>query len=206
MILAVLNNQHDGIVGNVMRLKWWELAFTMRKAEDALANYAKGIEKLAPLFFGASCLMLFIGVSLPIVKVSSLLIFTNSISIVSSIYLLWRSDEYFVAVIIVAFSIALPVAKIAVSDYVWRGCSLVQAQKGRSIGMLEWVGRWSMLDVLVIALIVVSLKASMLGDAKTEPGIYFFSASVLCSATGVTLIRRTLKRHSSPDVPLHPSS
>lgn len=189
-----------------MKLRWWELAFTFRTAENSLSSHAKGIEKLTPFFFGAACFLLVAGISLPIVQVSNLLIFSDRISIASSIYSLWKSDEYFIALIIVAFSIALPTAKVALADYVWRGCSFTQAQEGRSIGLLEWVGRWSMLDVLVIALIVVSLKASMFGDARSELGVYFFTASVVFSAIGVSLIRKTLKRISGADAPIKLSS
>ena len=185
-----------------MRLKWWELAFTMRTAEDALASHARGMEKLTPYVFAVSLMFLCAGVILPIVRVSSLLLFSDRISIVSSIHSLWKSNEYFIALIIVAFSIALPIAKILIADYAWRGCSYIRAQQGRSIVLLEWVGRWSMLDVLVIALIIVSLKSSMFGDATSELGIYFFSASVLFSALGVTLIRRTMKRYSNPNTPI----
>lgn len=184
-----------------MRLKIWELAFTLRTAEDALASHAKGAEKLTPYIFTASFMFLCAGVTYPIVRVSSLLLFSDRISIVGSIHALLSSSEYFIALIIVAFSIVLPIAKIIIADYVWRGCSYLRAQRGKSIALLEWVGRWSMLDVLVIALIVVSLKSSMFGDARTELGIYFFSASVLCSALGVAMIRRTLKRHTDTSAP-----
>lgn len=189
-----------------MRLKWWELAVTMKVAEDALATRAQGIEKLTPCLFAISAMLLMAGVMVPIVQVSNLLIFSDRISIVGSIASLWRSNEYFIATIIVIFSILLPVMKIMLADYVWRGCSFLRAEQGRSVGILEWVGRWSMLDVLVIAMIIVSLKASMFGDARSELGIYLFSGSILFSSAGVALIRRAMKRHSNADQPVRLAS
>lgn len=182
-----------------MRLKWWELAVTMKVAEDALATRAQGVERLTPYLFAISAILLMAGVVVPIVQVSNLLIFSDRISIVGSIASLWRSNEYFIATIIVIFSILLPVMKIVLADYVWRGCSFLRAEQGRSIGILELVGRWSMLDVLIIALIIVSLKSSMFGDARSELGIYFFSASIFFSSLGVGLIRRAMKRQSKTD-------
>ena len=46
---------------------------------------------------------------------------------------------------------------------------------------LEHLGKWSMMDVFVVALVVVIAKISALADAHARYGIYFFGASILLS-------------------------
>jgi len=44
---------------------------------------------------------------------------------------------------------------------------------------LGLLGKWSMLDVFVTAIIIVSIKLGVLASAKAETGIYYFGISIL---------------------------
>jgi paraquat-inducible protein A len=44
---------------------------------------------------------------------------------------------------------------------------------------LSLLGKWSMLDVFVTAIIIVSIKLGALASAKAEIGIYYFGISIL---------------------------
>jgi paraquat-inducible protein A len=61
----------------------------------------------------------------------------------------------------------------------------------RMLNRMSWLGKWSMLDVLVLALVIFYVKASALTEAAALPGIYFFSAAVL-----MTMIAYALVEHS----------
>jgi len=72
-----------------------------------------------------------------------------------------------------------PVAKLAYLLYLWnrKGYDL-----GRRHRLLQWLGRagrWSMLDVFVVALLVVSVKLQWIADVEVRFGLYAFGASVL---------------------------
>lgn len=45
--------------------------------------------------------------------------------------------------------------------------------------LIVWVGRWSMLDIFVIAILVALVKFNRLGSVMAQPGIYAFSAVVV---------------------------
>ena len=49
----------------------------------------------------------------------------------------------------------------------------------RSIAAMEWLGRYSMTDVMVLALIIFYVNSSGYSEAQVQPGIYFFAASAL---------------------------
>jgi uncharacterized paraquat-inducible protein A len=54
---------------------------------------------------------------------------------------------------------------------------------------IEWLGKWSMLDVLVLALLVFYAKSTQFADAVALPGIYFFAGSVMLTMVAYSLIK-----------------
>jgi paraquat-inducible protein A len=49
----------------------------------------------------------------------------------------------------------------------------------RSIATMEWLGRYSMTDVMVLALMIFYVNSSGYTEARVLPGVYFFAASAL---------------------------
>ena len=49
----------------------------------------------------------------------------------------------------------------------------------RSISVMEWLGRYSMTDVMVLALMIFYVNASGYAEASVLPGTYFFAASAI---------------------------
>jgi paraquat-inducible protein A len=44
---------------------------------------------------------------------------------------------------------------------------------------MEWLGRYSMTDVMVLALMIFYVNSSGYTEASVQPGVYFFAASAL---------------------------
>jgi paraquat-inducible protein A len=95
------------------------------------------------------------------------------------------------AAIIVVFSIVLPAAKIAALFVCW-----IRLQQGASVSpgllsLVDQLGRWAMLDVLVVALVIVLLKSGSFTDATIAPAIYPFLAAIFLTAySSRAVIRR----------------
>ena len=51
--------------------------------------------------------------------------------------------------------------------------------RDKSISAMEWLGRYSMTDVMVLALMIFYVNASGYAEASVLPGIHFFAASAL---------------------------
>jgi paraquat-inducible protein A len=49
---------------------------------------------------------------------------------------------------------------------------------------MEWVGRFSMTDIMVLALMIFYVNASGYTEASVLPGMYFFAASALLTMIG----------------------
>lgn len=135
----------------------------------------------------AACLVL--GLTLPVVRLTHLYFWTDTHSLLSVIAALYQGGELFLAAVIFVFSVLFPVFKLVylLAAEVFAGARF--ARGGTVLRRLEWLGRWSMLDVLVLALLVFYAKATGLAEAVALPGIYFFAASVLLTMMAYGLVK-----------------
>jgi paraquat-inducible protein A len=122
------------------------------------------------------------GITLPIMRVSRLILFSRPISILDGVQILLSDNDWVTATIIVVFSIVLPIAKIGALFMCW-----VRLQQGafvssRLLSIVDQLGRWAMLDVLVVALVIVLLKTGSFTDATIAPAIYPFLAAIFLTA------------------------
>lgn len=66
----------------------------------------------------------------------------------------------------------------------------------RSIRILDLIGKWAMLDVFVVALVIFTIKNTGLANAVVEPGLYIFVCSILLSMTGIYRVKQNAERHA----------
>jgi paraquat-inducible protein A len=136
----------------------------------------------------AVCLVL--GLTFPVMRLTRLYFWTDTHSILSIISALYASNEMFLAGVIFVFSVVIPAFKLI---YIAAAGTLITFDPARRRGLfrrIEWLGKWSMLDVLVLALLVFYAKSTEFADAVALPGIYFFAASVLFTMIAYSLVDR----------------
>jgi paraquat-inducible protein A len=136
----------------------------------------------------AACLVL--GLTLPVVKLTRLYFWNDTHSLTSIIAALYHTREFFLAGVIFVFSILFPVFKLIY--IVAAGTLMAQqsAHRSRILRRIAWLGKWSMLDVLVLALLIFYAKSTALSDAVALPGIYFFAGSVVLTMLAYGLVER----------------
>jgi paraquat-inducible protein A len=138
----------------------------------------------------ASAVCLVLGLTLPVMKLTRLYFWTDTPSILSIVSALWESGETFLAGVIFVFSIVFPALKLLYIAMAGTLTAFDPARRGHWLKRIEWLGKWSMLDVLVLALLVFYAKAVGFADAVTLPGVYFFAASVFLTMIAYSLIER----------------
>src|SRR5262249_16544554 len=134
---------------------------------------------LLTLAIVAASVSLALGVSLPIIKLTTFVFFTYDHSLISTVTALIRSGQLFLGITVLVFSIVLPVTKLL---YLLLLSTLPQRELrrlSRQLRALEWLGKWSMHDVLVLSLSIFFIKSQGVYDAKSLNGVYFFTAAVL---------------------------
>ncbi len=131
------------------------------------------------MLMAGAALCLLLGLTLPVVKLTWLYFFDNRHSIISIIWVLFQDKEWLLSGVLIIFSALFPLTKLSylMVLYFRRLNDILPSKK--LLYILSWLGRWSMLDVLVLALIVFYTKQTGVADATVLPGIYFFAVSVL---------------------------
>lgn len=104
-------------------------------------------------------------------------------TIFSGIVYLWEDGSWALAMIVFIASIVVPVAKLLLLSLLlisvqegetrWRGLR-AQAYRG-----LEIVGRWSMLDIFVVAMLAGLVQVESLAELRPGPGAMAFGAVVV---------------------------
>jgi paraquat-inducible protein A len=127
---------------------------------------------LATVFFA-------LGVILPVIRFTTVYVWTNEHSIATIIWALYESDEYFLCTVVFAVSIFFPFLKLFYLLTLVTSPDLSPEFRRRSFSTMEWLGRYSMTDVMVLALMIFYVNSSGYTEAAVMPGVYFFAASAI---------------------------
>jgi paraquat-inducible protein A len=104
-------------------------------------------------------------------------------TILGGILELWKADEWALALIVFVASIVVPLLKmVALSLLAFsaqRRAQWAQPERTRLYRLVEAVGHWSMLDVLVVVLLVAMVRFGALANVQPEPGLLAFGAVVV---------------------------
>ncbi|WP_319533167.1 paraquat-inducible protein A [uncultured Cohaesibacter sp.] len=139
---------------------------------------------LLPIFVAISAFSFGLGLILPLVSLDRLLFFTETPSLISIITGLWQ-EERLLAIIVATFSIVLPALKILLLHI-----AAYRGRKSRSVILLGLASKWSMMDVLLVALVIFSAKTSGLAEATALPGIWFYGTATLSSVLASVMIKK----------------
>jgi paraquat-inducible protein A len=155
---------------------------------------------LATVFFA-------LGIILPVIKFTTIYVWTNEHSIATIIWALFENEEYFLTVVLFLFSIFFPFLKLFYLLTLVTSPDIPPEFRKRSISTMEWLGRYSMTDVMVLALMIFYVNSSGYTEATVLPGVYFFAASAIITmlaygwANTVPAARR-VKSEPEPPAPL----
>lgn len=160
----------------------------------SIAALSKGRDRLIPVMLVAAGVLLAGGLALPIMRVNSFFVFSSAFSILDSLAALFEAEEYFLFGVIFAFTIAFPVTKLISAGLLWAGVDVDAANFDGTLEAIDTLGKWSMLDVLLLAVAVASIKLSVVGEAHTNPGLYLFFGAIILSMLGLQWLKRAGKR------------
>ena len=120
-----------------------------------------------------------LGIIMPTIRFTTVYVWTNEHSILTIIYALFETQEYFLCAVVFAVSIFFPFMKLFYLLTLLTSHDIEPEFRRRSIATMEWLGRYSMTDVMVLALMIFYVNSSGYTEARVLPGVYFFAASAL---------------------------
>jgi paraquat-inducible protein A len=124
---------------------------------------------------------------------SQKLFWQNTYSVWTGVVELWKQNELALAGILFFFSIVFPFAKLVGLTVIW----FLKLPKEGLTRLLHWLGilgKWSMLDVFVVAILIVLVKLGPLVKVEPRVGIYVFSAAIAASMLTTMYIETLAKR------------
>jgi paraquat-inducible protein A len=90
--------------------------------------------------------------------------------------------EAAVGVLVFLCSVVVPLLKmVGILALSWRHDLGSPKARRRVHGVIDWMGKWSMLDVLLVALLVAAIKLGNWADIRPGPGVFAFAAVVVMS-------------------------
>ena len=152
---------------------------------------------IACLLFSTTLLVT--GLSLPLMDAETGILWThwkNSYSVWTGVVALWRANELLLSTVLFLFSMVFPFAKLAALSIIWF-VRLPDEQRTRLLHWLGLLGKWSMLDVFVVAILIVLVKLGPLAKVTPRSGVYVFTAAIAASMLTTmyidALARRSLR-------------
>ena len=119
------------------------------------------------------------GIFLPFTAVTKLWLFENQISVYQGLIILWKAGELFLFLILFVFTICFPFVKINALLALWLYPGLAADQAKAFFKFVSNMGKWSMLDVFVVAILVLTVKSGGLASIKVQGGFFLFFVSVI---------------------------
>ena len=123
--------------------------------------------------------LLGVGLIAPIVTLKKFVLVETTFSVLSGVFELLKEGQVFLFLLITGFSVVFPLLKIGLLNILLSA----KHQNARNLDKyLHWMhlyGKWSMLDVFVVAVLVVSVKLGALASVEMRYGLYAFAAAVV---------------------------
>jgi len=115
----------------------------------------------------------------PLFTLSKFFIFNNTVSLLSALSGLWDENYYALFLVLFLFSVLFPLIKLVLMFYLHVTTKISQRNHKKLISFLELVGKWSMLDVFVVAILLVTIKLGPMANVTVHYGLYLFAGAII---------------------------
>ena len=124
-------------------------------------------------------IFLLVGMITPMITISKFIVAKNTVSVLSGLVELIRSGHIMLFVVVAGFSVMLPLLKIKVLFNVLSSRPKSAEKIKRKLHLMHEYGRWAMLDVMVVAILIVTVKLGAIVSIKIHFGLYIFATAVI---------------------------
>jgi len=153
---------------------------------------------LMALIFGLINPILMVTIHKEIEHLGDVVLSFESKGIIGSIQKLFEGGEVVVASTILLFSVVIPLLKIAtlIFTLIFREFHFAH----HLVNFFKHLGKWSMVDVFVVAIFLVYLSSNQgeVSKAEIQIGLYFFLMYVILSMITTMLTQRVISPSSHP--------
>lgn len=123
--------------------------------------------------------LLALGFITPIMTLTTFMVVDNRFSIASGVWQLLVDKHLLLFVLIGVFSIVLPIAKIVLLFNLLHPKTTHIQKRKKLLHLMHDYGRWAMLDVMIVAILIVTVKLGAIASIHIHTGLYIFAAAIL---------------------------
>ncbi len=156
------------------------------RATVARGDHARGRHRLARSAALAALVLYPLAIHLPILRIARFGELREA-SIWSGTLGLFEEGELLVGLVVFTCSIVFPLLKLC-GLFVVTGGLLRAGPRARVFRIIEWAGRWGMLDVLILSVLVAWIQFGEVLRIQPGPGALAFAACVLLSIAAGALL------------------
>jgi paraquat-inducible protein A len=118
--------------------------------------------------------------------------FDDAVSVVGGIFTLFKEGEYFLFLVLTLFTLVFPCVKLGLLAVIWAEREHNLTRVRNLHGWVEHLGKWSMLDVFVVAILIVAMKSASVAEIHIGFGLYLFTFSVIATQLASAVVARRL--------------
>lgn len=163
-----------------------------QEQQSSPGNQQKSLYLLLLLLLASG--LLIAGLIMPMMTITKLVFFSDSFSVLQGVYELFQHGHIFLFILVAGFSIVLPILKIGVLFRLLSADANHGSNFHRLLQLMHDYGRWAMLDVLVVAILIVTVKLGAIASIEVHSGLYVFGLAVLLI---MFITNRVVKRQSA---------
>ena len=147
-----------------------------------------------PVLFVLAPFLFALGLTLPLMTFESLYFFKEAPSLLAIVVSLWESNAA-LSLVVALFSIVFPLVKmVAVA------AEALTQPGGGSVWfarLVPFLTKWSMMDVMLVAIVITAVKTSGLAEAFTEAGLWCYAGAALTTSVVQWMVADRSKRAST---------
>ena len=146
--------------------------------DDVAKTPSKKDVTILRLLLVIATILFSIGIFTPMITVSKFVIVTNSFSIVSGVLELLSNGNIVLFCVVTRFSIVFPILKIIMLFLLLSTQNRSTTHTNRHLHLMHEYGRWAMLDVMVVAVLIVTVKLGVIASIDVHLGLFIFGGAV----------------------------
>ncbi len=140
------------------------------------------------------------GIFLPMITLSKFVVVKSTFSVVSGVFELLGNGQIVLFIVVTCFSIVLPAMKILVLYKLLLSNLNDALPVRRLLHLMHEYGRWAMLDVLIVAVLVVTVKLGAIASVEVHLGLFVFGASALLIMLLTQQVVRLINQPREPHI------
>ncbi len=140
---------------------------------------------LLSILLPAATVCFVLGLVLPLMQIERLYLLKSRPSLIEIVSGLWVEGDWPLAIVVALFSILFPALKLLALHV-----AVIGGYARAPFGLMTALGKWSLMDVTLVALVIFAAKSSGLATAASLPGLWLYGAATLITAAAAAMARR----------------